>query len=244
MVNVITGGTSGIGRAIVEKLLKESKCEDDVVIVNYGHNEKAAEEMLSSLGEPERKKVRLIKADLSSYDEMIGFKNRVLEISQTVDRLILNTGIGTYEKFENYTFELWTKVMNTNLSVPVFLVKELKDHMADNGRILLMGSMMGHYPHSTSMAYGVSKAGLQFFGQAVVKEFDGTNVTVNVVCPGFTETPWHKNRTQESYDRINKKIALHRFGAPEEIAELCFAVLSNDYINGSVIDIHGGYNYF
>ena len=58
------------------------------------------------------------------------------------------------------------------------------------------------------------------------------------------ETPWHSARTQESYDRINRKIALHRFGTVEEVADMAYAVLSNGYMNGSVVDIHGGYDYF
>ena len=67
---------------------------------------------------------------------------------------------------------------------------------------------------------------------------------MNAIAPGFIETPWHSARTQESYDRINKKIALHRFGTVEEVADMAFAVLGNGYMNGSVVDIHGCYDFF
>ena len=80
--------------------------------------------------------------------------------------------------------------------------------------------------------------------KSLQKVFDGQDVSINAIAPGFIETPWQKDRTQESYDRINKKIALHRFGESAEVAKLCYDVLTNDYINGAVIDIHGGYNYF
>lgn len=243
-VSVVTAGTSGIGKAIVEKLLLESKDADDVIIVNYGHSEEKAKELADSLNETDSKKVKLIKADLSDYEAMIAFTKEVLAVSDTIDNLILNAGIGTYEKFDDYTYELWTKVINTNLSIPVFMVKELKPHMSEKGKIVFIGSMMGRIPHSTSLAYGVSKAGVHFLTQALLKEFDGTGVTLNCIAPGFIETPWHSARTQESYDRINKKIALHRFGESSEVADLCYSVLTNDYINGNVIDINGGYNYF
>ena len=55
---------------------------------------------------------------------------------------------------------------------------------------------------------------------------------------------WHKNRTPESYERINRKIALHRFGEISEVADMAYEVLKNGYMNGSVVDIHGGYDYF
>ena len=83
-----------------------------------------------------------------------------------------------------------------------------------------------------------------FLTRSLVKEFEPKGITVNAIAPGFIETPWHSARTQESYDRINRKIALHRFGTVEEVADMAYAVLSNGYMNGSVVDIHGGYDYF
>lgn len=242
-VSVVTGATSGIGEAIVKKILAESVDADDKVIVNYGHNEEKAKELMASLG-ADSAKVEIIKADLSDYDAMIDFTKKIIEISDKIDNLILNTGIGTYEKFDDYTYELWTKVINTNLSIPLFMLKELKSHINDGGKIVFMGSMMGKIPHSTSLAYGVSKAGVHFLTRALLKEFDNTSITINCIAPGFIETPWHSARSQESYDRINKKIAVHRFGESSEVADLCYAILTNDYINGNIIDINGGYNYF
>lgn len=244
IVSVVTGATSGIGKAIAYKILAESVNDDDILIVNYGHNEENAKLFMEGIEEEQRKKVVLLKADLSSYEGMLEFVKRILEVSDKIDRLVLNAAIGTYEKFDNYTIELWNKVMTTNLTIPVFLVKELKPHINNGGKILFLGSTMGHLPHSSSIVYGVSKAGVQFFAQTIMKEFDGTGISINTITPGFIETRWQKDRSQESYDRINKKIALHRFGEPEEVANLCYAVLTNDYINGNVIDIHGGYNYF
>ena len=83
-----------------------------------------------------------------------------------------------------------------------------------------------------------------FMARDLVKVFDEQKVSVNAIAPGFIETRWQDNRSDESRDRINRKIAAHRFGTPEEVAELCYTVLSNDYLNGSIYDVHGGYDYF
>ena len=220
-ISVITSGTSGIGRAIVKKILAES-AEGDRVIVNYGHSDQAAEDLKNELPEKQRERLTLVKADLSDYDAMMEFAGKVKEMTDHIDWLVLNTGIGTYVPYDEYTFELWNHIINTNLSIPAFLVRELKPHMAEYG----------------------NKAGVLHMAKCLVKFFDDRRVSVNAIAPGFIETRWQKDRTDESYERINRKIAAHRFGTPEEVASLCFAVLSNDYLNGSVYEVTGGYDYF
>lgn len=242
-ISVITSGTSGIGRAIVKKILAES-AEGDRVIVNYGHSDQAAEDLKNELPEKQRERLTLVKADLSDYDTMMEFAGKVKEMTDHIDWLVLNTGIGTYVPYDEYTFELWNHIINTNLSIPAFLVRELKPHMAEYGNILFMGSQAGQQPYSSSLVYSVSKAGVLHMAKCLVKFFDDRRVSVNAIAPGFIETRWQKDRTDESYERINRKIAAHRFGTPEEVASLCFAVLSNDYLNGSVYEVTGGYDYF
>ena len=138
-VTIITGGTSGIGRGIAEKILENSAL-DDILYVSYGHNTEQAEEFLHAQTEENQKKIRLLQADMSSYDEMMKFVSRVKEEASHVDWLINNVGISTYAKYEDYTFDEWTKIVNTNLSVPVFLVKELRPIMTEGGSILFTGS--------------------------------------------------------------------------------------------------------
>lgn len=242
-VSVVTGGTSGIGGEIVKKILEHSG-QDDRVFVNYGHNEERANGFLQSLPKEERAKVVLLKADLSSYEKMLEFAAELKKQTDHVDWLISNAGVGTYAKFADYTFEEWTRIMNTNLSVPVFLVKELLPVMKEGGRILFMGSYAGMQAYSSSLVYSVSKAGVLFLAKGLVKELEPKGIAVNAIAPGFIETSWQKDRTPESYERVNKKIALHRFGEAKEVAEMAYSVLSNPYMNGSVVEIHGGYDYF
>ena len=242
-VTVITGGTSGIGRGIAEKILAESAAEDRI-FVTYGHNEEKAQAFLESLPQEKRSQVILMKADMSSYEDMMAFVSELKNRTDHVDWLVSNAGVSTYAKYEDYTFEEWTRIVNTNLSVPVFMVKELRPLMSEGGSVLFTGSYAGQQAYSSSLVYGVTKAAIHFLTKSLVKEFEPKGITVNAIAPGFIETPWHSARTQESYDRINKKIALHRFGTVEEVADMAFAVLGNGYMNGSVVDIHGGYDFF
>lgn len=242
-VTVITGGTSGIGRGIAEKILAESAAEHRV-FVTYGHNEDKAQAFLENLPLEKRSQVILMKADMSSYEDMMDFVAELKDQADHIDWLVSNAGVSTYAKYEDYTFEEWTRIVNTNLSVPVFMVKELRPMMSEGGSILFTGSYAGQQAYSSSLVYGVTKAAIHFLAKSLVKEFEPKGITVNAIAPGFIETPWHSARTQESYDRINKKIALHRFGTVEEVADMAFAVLGNGYMNGSVVDIHGGYDFF
>ena len=242
-VTIITGGTSGIGRGIAEKILANSGA-DDILYVSFGHNQKQAEEFLHAQSEADQKKLRLIQADMSSYDQMMNFVTRIKKETDHVDWLVNNVGISTYAKYEDYTFEEWSKIVNTNLSVPVFLVKELRPIIREGGSILFTGSYAGQQAYSSSLVYVVTKSAIHFLTKSLVKELEPKQIRVNAIAPGFIETSWHKNRTPESYERINRKIALHRFGEISEVADMAYEILKNGYMNGSIVDIHGGYDYF
>lgn len=242
-VTVITGGTSGIGRGIAEKILAESAAEDRI-FVTYGHNEEKAQAFFESLPREKRSQVVLVKADMSSYEDMMAFVQEVKSRAGHVDWLISNAGISTYDKFQDYTFEEWNHIVNTNLSIPVFMIKEFMPVMTEGGSVLFMGSYAGRQAYSSSVVYGVTKAAIHFLTKSLVKEFEPKGIRVNAIAPGFIQTPWHENRTQESYDRINRKIALHRFGEIKDVADMAYSILTNHYMNGSIVDIHGGYDYF
>ena len=242
-VTIITGGTSGIGRGIAEKILANSGA-DDILYVSFGHNQKQAEEFLHAQSEADQKKLRLIQADMSSYDQMMNFVTRIKKETDHVDWLVNNVGISTYAKYEDYTFEEWSKIVNTNLSVPVFLVKELRPIIREGGSILFTGSYAGQQAYSSSLVYGVTKSAIHFLTKSLVKELEPKQIRGNAIAPGFIETSWPKNRTPESYERINRKIALHRFGEISEVADMAYEILKNGYMNGSIVDIHGGYDYF
>ena len=242
-VTIITGGTSGIGRGIAEKIL-ENSASDDILYVSYGHNTEQAEEFLHAQTEENQKKIRLLQADMSSYDEMMKFVSRIKEEASRVDWLVNNVGISTYAKYEDYTFDEWTKIVNTNLSVPVFLVKELRPIMSEGGSILFTGSYAGQQAYSSSLVYGVTKSAIHFLTKSLVKELEPKQIRVNAIAPGFIETSWHKNRTRKVMNVLTVRLRFTALERSPEVADITYEVLKNGYMNGSVVDIHGGYDYF
>ena len=237
---LITGSTKGIGKEIAIKLLKENY----KVIVNYSSDDEAYDLLIKEMSDF-KDNIYGIKLSLDSYENSIEFCEKVNKITDNIDVLVLNCGITDKTEFGNIKKEDWEKPMNINLNCPFYIIENLSNIINDDsGRIILMSSVMGKYAHSTSLVYNVSKAGVIALSNSLVKYFAERNITVNCICPGFIETPYHNNRSKESFDRINNKIALHRFGKSEEVANLCMEIINNQYINGSTIDINGGYNYF
>lgn len=137
--------------------------------------------------------------------------------------------------------EQWNRVMHLNLTVPAFLTQKICKNKNPDGSVLYIGSILGEYAHSVSIPYGVSKAGIHFLTESLVKEYAEQGITVNAICTGFTDTQWQKKKSQEQRDRIQQKIALRRFAEPEEIASLAYELITNRYITGSVVKIDGGY---
>jgi 3-oxoacyl-[acyl-carrier protein] reductase len=173
------------------------------------------------------------------------FCEEIKKITDLVEVVVLNCGTTEKTPYGEITQESWEKIMNLNLNCPFYLVQAL-DKMIEpeSGRIIFISSVMGKYPHSSSLVYNVSKAAVISLANSLVKYYSDRKITVNSICPGFINTPYHDNRPQESIDKINSKIALNRFGESDEVSSLVMEIIHNQYINGSAIDINGGYNYY
>jgi 3-oxoacyl-[acyl-carrier protein] reductase len=105
------------------------------------------------------------------------------------------------------------------------------------------GSQMAIHPHAMSLAYGVSKASVHALVKNLVKFFVSKHIRVNAVAPGFVETNWHLHKPETVRNSINSKIAVGRFCAPEEIADVYMLLLNNTYMNGEIVECDGGYNF-
>ena len=240
-ITVITGGTSGIGRGIAEKILAES-AKADRIFVTYGHDEKKALSFQESLPEEKRSQVTLIKADMSSYDEMMAFVEELKKRADHIDWLVSNAGISTYAKYEDYSFEEWTRIVNTNLSVPVFMVKELRPMMVEGGSVLFTGSYAGQQAYSSSLVYGVTKAAIHFLTKSLVKEFEPKGITVNAIAPGFIKTDMTDVLSDKVKENISASIPMGSMGTAEDVAKAA-AFLASDgarYITGQVLRVDGG----
>lgn len=235
---MVTGSTKGIGLAIVKSILK--RYEDAKVYMSYGHDDTAAENCRKEFGD----KVVVSKVDLSSYKEMEAYCVFLKSELTSISGLVLNAGIGYKAPFDELDVKHWEKVMRVNVNVPIFMIKNLVPLLKDNGSVVMAGSMMGKIPHSGSLAYGVSKAAVHAAVKNLVKFLSDYHIRINAVAPGFTISEWHKGKPQEFFEKISKKIGVHRWGTGDEIADAYLFALENKYLNGSIIDITGGYSYF
>lgn len=226
-ISVITGSTRGIGKQIGIDLL------DKGYFVYFNH---AHDNVNISFLDNKYRKYKVIKADLSGINEI----SKLNKISK-LDILILNMGITDRSKFGQLTYKNWEKVINTNLTIPFFLVQSLRNKIRENGRIIFISSISGIVPDSTSIPYGVSKAGINMMVKYLAREFAPKKITVNAIAPGYTMTSWHKSKSKAQIKRIEKKILLNRFAEPKEISKTVLSIIDNDYINGQVIQVDGGF---
>lgn len=241
MMNIVlvTGGTKGIGKAIVLKYLHQG-C---YAIITYSSDDETAELFQRELDVNYKDKYEIIKADLSKIEEVKIMCNIIRCKYRKIDYLILNAGATNRNSFSDMTIDEWNYVINVNLTMPFFIVQSLVDCIIKGGSILFIVAVMGIYPHAISIPYAVSKAGVHMLSRQLVKHLAPYKITVNTIAPGFVDTPWQKSKPLEQRIRIENKIALKRFALPEEIAQLCWDISQNAYINGSLLEIDGGYCY-
>lgn len=235
---LVTGSTKGIGLAIARRLLAQG-CH---VIMNYAHSEAAANALKATLAGVHPGRCHIVAADLSTHAGVDTLAQAVCSICPHLDYLVLNCGATDRTPFGDITPDAWNRVLDQNVSMPFFLLQALYPHMAPGGAVAAVSSLMATHPHAVSISYGVSKAALSALCQNMVKYLSGKSIRINAIEPGFIQTDWQSEKPPEVAERIAGKIALHRFGSPDEVADLVYHTLTNTYMNGAVIPLSGGYD--
>jgi 3-oxoacyl-[acyl-carrier protein] reductase len=236
---LVTGCSRGIGLAVTRMFLRRG-C---LVLGVYGHDDDAAMAAKDEMGEL-ASGFSLIKADLSQIEEVKKLSGAVDEAGGMLHYLISNVGVADKTPFGRVEPQKWEWVLRTNLTVPFFLAQELAGRLPDGeGRVIFIGAVMGLRPHPLSFSYGASKAGLHFLAQCLVKAMSPRGITVNVVAPGFVETPMQADKALEHRKRVENKISLRRFARPEEVALAVESLLEQSYVTGQVLAVDGGYDY-
>ena len=235
---IVTGATKGIGLAVAKMLLSEGYS----VTVTYAHDEVSAAECAVQLSRISDN-YEILKVNQADKQQMSEFISDYKSRKQHIDCLVCNAGATLRQDLASIEDEAWEHVMNVNLNSNVYMIRDLLDIFPPDSRIVFVGSQMGLHPHGTSLAYGVSKAAVHALALNLVKCFEGTGTTVNAIAPGFVETEWQKEKPKQIRENICAKTALKRFADVDEIADAVKFCIRNQFVNGSVIEVSGGYNF-
>jgi NAD(P)-dependent dehydrogenase (short-subunit alcohol dehydrogenase family) len=239
-IALVTGGTSGIGKKIVEELLKQSA----IVIINYGHNDDQAKGLINDF-DNYKNNICLIKADISKSEEVKLMFEKVKNRYGKLDYLINNAGTNVDGFIENFDIEDWNKVLNVNLTgkflctkYSISLLKKSK-----NAAIVNIASRLGTMPCKEASAYCVAESGIISFTKCSALELSDYGIRVNAVSPGLTITPLSLNGwTEKEIEETKNNNPLKRLGETIDIANAVLFLLSDDasYINGQNINVNGG----
>jgi acetoacetyl-CoA reductase/3-oxoacyl-[acyl-carrier protein] reductase len=235
---LVTGASRGIGKAIALELAREGA----KVGVNYASNEAKAREVAEEIARLGGSCV-LLKANLADPKEARAMVKRAADHFGHLDILVNNAGITRDKLLPKMTDEDWLEVIATNLNAVFFCTAAAIPIMTAQsyGRIVNISSMNGQVGAVGQANYSASKGGVIAFTRTAAVELAKSNITVNSVSPGYTETDMFAKVPLDLQARIKAKIPLGRFAQAEEIAKaVIYLVAEGDYVTGQTISVNGG----
>ncbi len=236
---VVTGGSRGIGRAIVLRLATQGA---DVAF-SYRGNAAAAEATAAEVRALGRTALP-VAADVSQPESAEALVKAALEGLGKVDILVNNAGITRDDLIMRMGIDAWREVLETNLSGAFYTLKAVTRPMlkARSGRIINITSVSGQAGQMGQANYSSAKAGLIGLTKAAARELASRGITVNAVAPGFVLTELTQDLPEALQAQITERTPLGRFGTPQEIADAVAFLVSDEaaYITGQVLAVDGG----
>lgn len=237
-VIIVTGGSKGIGAAIVRLLANEGY----KVVLNYNQSKEAAENIKREL-KNQGKEIDIFKADVSKREEARNLIQFAIEKYKKIDVLINNAGIAQEKLFTEITDEDWNKMIQTNLNSVFYCTQEAVPYMIarQEGNIINISSIWGVTGGSCEVHYSVAKAGIDGMTKALAKELGPSHIRVNSIAPGAIDTDMNKAVTEEEWEELKREIPLERIGRTIDIAKCAKWLIEDEYTTGQVISINGGW---
>jgi 3-oxoacyl-[acyl-carrier protein] reductase len=238
-VALITGAARGIGKSIALKFASEGA---DIAF-SYIADESEAQELLQELEKlgVKAKAYNSNAADFLACEELI---NNILKDFGSLEVIVNNAGITKDNLLMRMSEDDFDKVIGVNLKSVFNITKSaLKNFLkARKGSIINIGSVVGVNGNAGQANYSASKAGIHGFTKSMAKELGSRNIRVNAIAPGFIATEMTKVLGEEVVENWTKGIPLKRAGTPEDVANLCVFLGSDNssYITGQVVNICGG----
>jgi acetoacetyl-CoA reductase len=233
-VALVTGGTRGIGRAIIERL----KADGMQVAAGYSGNDAAAESCANDLG------VMVVKGNVGNFADCQHAVEKVTAQLGPIDVLVNNAGITRDGVFHRMSSEQWSEVIRVNMDSLFNMTRQVIEGMRERewGRIINISSINGQKGQIGQTNYSAAKAGMIGFTKALALENAKKGVTVNCIAPGYIDTEMVQAVPEKVLEGIIAGIPVGRLGRGEEIADMV-AFLAGEhagYVTGSTLSLNGG----
>ena len=236
---LITGGSRGIGKSIVEVLVKNGAN----VGFTFTSSDLAANNICKELNSKDAKCIAY-KSDASKFDQCEKLVNNFLDDFETIDVLINNAGITKDNLLMRMSEEDFDKVIEVNLKSVFNMTKACQRVFLKNrhGSIINMSSVVGVKGNAGQSNYAASKSGIIGFSKSIAQELGSRNIRCNVIAPGFIKTEMTDNLSESIIEGWTENIPLKRPGESGDVANLCLFLASDlsSYITGQVINVDGG----
>ncbi|MBS1781818.1 MAG: 3-oxoacyl-[acyl-carrier-protein] reductase [Bacteroidetes bacterium] len=238
-IALITGASRGIGEAIAVKFA-EHGANVAFTYLSSDEKAKALEQKLAAFGV----KAKAYKSDAGDYAASETLASEVVKEFGKIDICVNNAGISRDNLLLRLTPEQWDDVMQANLKSVYNLTRQVIKPMmkARSGSIINLSSVVGVRGNAGQSSYAASKAGIIGFTKSMAQEVGSRNIRCNAIAPGFIETDMTHYLKDGGAEQWFEKIPLHRFGKPEEIANVALFLASDmsSYVSGQVINACGG----
>jgi 2-hydroxycyclohexanecarboxyl-CoA dehydrogenase len=244
-VAIVTGGGSGIGLAISERL-----AADGAAVAVFDRDRGSAEDAAAKIGAAGGTAIAL-EADVTDRPAV---EAAAADVAARLGRptiLVNNAGLQHFGRFLDIDVETWRRVLDVNLTGTYHCCQAVVPHMIEArwGRIVNISSSSAHSGQPLMTAYVSAKAGVMGFTKALALELGPTGITVNTIPPGFIDTPMLRDAEAKgllggSVEQHAERTPVRRAGRPEDIAAACAFLVSEEagYVTGQVIGVNGGRN--